>query len=250
MRQAPPWHWRFRRWWRLLLAATVLVAIAGGLWWVSQSPLFRIETVTVAGVATLDADELAQMSGLEGQNIFRARLDEAKERLLALDMVKNVSLSRQWPNGILISVEERQPWGYWQVDARRYVVDTDGLVMYRVLPPDGAPTIVDFTGARIGGLQPGNRVDTDAVQLAQKLIETAPAYLGRTPTRFEYRNENGLTATLEAGPGEQSLRATFGDGRDLGYKLAVLFALLQRTQESGRQVHSVDLRFGERVSFQ
>lgn len=229
---------------------TVLVAIAGGLWWVSQSPLFRIETVTVAGVQTLDAEELAQASGLEGENIFRAPLAEAKERLLALDMVKDVSLSRHWPNGVLISVEERQPWGYWQIGARRYVVDTDGLVMYRVLPPDGAPTIVDFTGARLGGLQPGDRVDTDAVQLAQRLIETAPTYLGWTPTAFEYRSEDGVTAVLEADSGGQTLRATFGDGRDLGYKLAVLFALLQRTQEEGRQVHSVDLRFGERISFQ
>jgi cell division protein FtsQ len=236
--------------WRLLLATTVLAAIAGGLWWASQSPFFRIDTVTVQGAQTLDPEELAQISGLAGQNIFWPRLDEAKEKLLALQMVKDVSLSRRWPNGIHISVVERHPWGYWQIDDHRFVVDTDGVVMYRILPPDGAPVVFDLTGARGGGLEPGDRVDTDAVHLARRLIEAAPAYLGWAATGFEYRNEDGVTAILEAGPEGRTLRATFGDGRDLGYKLAVLSALLRRTQEAGHQVHSVDLRFGERVSFQ
>jgi hypothetical protein len=115
---------------------------------------------------------------------------------------------------------------------------------------DVAPTVLDLTGARGGGLEPGDRVDADAVRLARRLIDAAPVYLGLTATGFEYRNENGLTAILEAAPEGQTLRATFGDGRDLGYKLAVLFALLQRTQSEGRQVRSVDLRFGERVAFQ
>lgn len=232
------------------MAATLLAAIAGGLWWASQSPLFRVETVTVEGAETLDPQELVQLSGLKGQSIFWPRLGEAKEKLLAAQMVKDVSLSRDWPNGIHISVVERHPWGYWQVDARRYVIDTDGVVMYRVLPPDGAPVVLDLTGARVAGLASGDRVDSDAVDLARRLIETAPAYLGWTPTGFEYRNEDGVTAILEDGPGGPTLRATFGDGRDLDYKLAVLSALLKRTQEAGQQVHSVDLRFGERVAFQ
>ena len=249
-RQAPPSRRRLRRLWRLLLGVTVLASIAGGLWWASQSPFFRIEMVTVEGTQTLNPEELAQMSGLEGQNLFLARLDEAKDKLLAVQMVKDVSLSRHWPNAIRITVEERQPWGYWQIDARRHVVDSDGVVMYRVLPPDGAPTVLDLTGARAGTLEPGDQVDSDAVHLAQRLIEAVPAYLGWTAAGFEYRYEDGLTAILEGGPEGQSLRVTFGDGRDLGYKLAALFALLRRTQEEGRQVHSVDLRFGERISFQ
>jgi cell division protein FtsQ len=248
VRKAPPRR-RTRRRWTLLLAATVLVLIAGGLWWASQSSFFEIETVTVEGAQTLDPQELADISGLKGQNIFRAAVGEAKEKLLALEMMKSVSISRSWPDGMHIKVEERQPWGYWQIDAVRYVVDTDGLIMYRVLPPEGAPIVLDLTGEHRGSLEPGERVDSDAVRLVQRLIEAAPFALGWTPTSFQFRDEDGVTAILEGGPNGGILRVVFGDGRDLDYKLTTLSALLERTQAEGREVHSVDLRFGERLSF-
>jgi cell division protein FtsQ len=250
VRQAPPGQRRRRRRWTLLLFVTLLVLIAGGLLWTSQSPFFEIDTVTVEGAQTLDPQELADISGLQGQNIFRAGVGAAKERLLALEMMKSVSISRRWPDGMHITVEERQPWGYWQIDAVRYVIDTDGLIMYRVLPPEGAPIVLDLTGEQRGELEPGDRVDRDAVRLVQRLIEAVPSVLGWTPTSFQFRNEDGVTAILEGEPNGGILRAVFGDGRDLDYKLSVLSALLQRTQAEGRQVHSVDLRFGERVSFE
>jgi hypothetical protein len=61
----------------------------------------------------------------------------------------------------------------------------------------------------------------------------------------EYREEDGLTAIFEG-----NLRVTFGDGSDFDYKMAALKALLERTQQQGVEVRSVDLRFGERIAFQ
>jgi hypothetical protein len=164
-------------------------------------------------------------------------------------MMKSVSISRSWPDGMHIKVEERQPWGYWQIDAVRYVVDTDGRIMYRVLPPEGAPIVLDLSGQHGDAPEQGDRVDSDAIHLAQSIIEAAPSVLGLTPTSFQFRDEDGVTAILEGGPDGGVLRAIFGDGRDFDYKLATLSALLQRMQAEGRLVYSVDLRFGERLSF-
>ena len=63
--------------------------------------------------------------------------------------------------------------------------------------------------------------------------------------RLEYSEHSGLTATFDGG-----LRATFGDSRDLDYKLSVLYVLLEKAQEQSTEVHAVDLRFGNNVSFQ
>jgi hypothetical protein len=69
--------------------------------------------------------------------------------------------------------------------------------------------------------------------------------LKRNVVRLEYSEHSGLTAAFEGG-----LRATFGDSRDLDYKLSVLYVLLEKGQAQSLAVNSVDLRFGANVSFQ
>ena len=232
------WLRRLRR----LGLLMVLGALAFGAWWLYQSPWLSITEVSVEGTRVLDPDELAQMTGLEGQNILRVSTGEARRRLEAVPLVKEVSFHRQWPNGMVVTIEERRPWGFWEVSGRRYVIDDEGYVLERMLPDEGAPVIVQLDAAERP--EPGHRVDADVVSLARRLVEEAPRALGRPVASLEFRTEDGLTAVLEDG-----LRATFGDGRDFEYKMAALYALLERASQEEASVQAVDLRFGARLSY-
>jgi cell division protein FtsQ len=228
---------------RRLALVAVLAGLAVAGWLVYQSPLLQVRNISVAGAETLDPVVVAEASGLMGQNIIQADTGAAKARLLGLSMVRSVSVERRWPGKVVLRIEERRPWGYWQIKDQPYVIDDEGVILDDVRPDDGAPTVVELDSER--RLAPGDSVDADAVGLARQLIETAPRALQRNVVGLEYSQHTGLTASFEG-----DLRATFGDSRDLDYKLSVLYVLLERARMQEFAVHSVDLRFGETVSFQ
>ena len=239
----PPLRQRFGRWlWRF-----GVIALVGGLgvigWLVYQSPLLQVRSVSIAGAETLDPAVVAEVSGLKGQNIFQADVTAARERLLSLPAVKDVSISRRWPGRMQVRLEERKAWGYWQVKEQPYVVDDEGVVLDDARPEEGAPTIFELDSER--RLVAGDRVEADAISLSRRLIEESPRALKQNVARLEYSEHSGLTVAFDGG-----LRATFGDSRDLDYKLSVLYVLLDKAEEDSFAVHSVDLRFGENVSFQ
>ncbi len=224
-------------------SVAMLAAIAAAGWLLLSSPLMEVKKVTVKGADNLDPAALAAASGLEGENIFLVDTGKAKARLSQTAMIKDVSIERHWPGEMVIKVMERQPWGYWQVGDQLYVIDDEGFVLDNNQPGEGAPTIVQLDSEQ--RWLPGEQVEVHAVELARQLIESAPRSLGRPVTGLEYSDHSGLTVVLEGG-----LRATFGDDRDLDYKISVLYVLLENARKGGQEVHAVDLRFGDSVSFQ
>jgi len=228
---------------RRLAFLALLAAIAMGGWWLVQSPLLRVQEVTVEGTRLLDPEELAAAAGLYGASILFPDTGGARQRIESEPMVKSVTFERAWPRGMRIIVQERRPWGFWEARGQRHVIDEDGVVLERVLPDEGAPVIRDLDATQ--NLQAGDRVDSDAVALVRQLVEAAPQRLGLAVTTVEYRDQDGLTVVFDGG-----LQVTFGDGRDFDYKMAALKALLERTRQQGVEVRTVDLRFGERIAFQ
>ena len=232
---------------RRLAFLALLVAMAVGGWWLIQSPLLRIQEVTVEGTRLLDPEYLGAAADLRGASILFPDTGGARQRIESEPMVKSVTFERAWPRGMRIIVQERGPWGFWEARGQRYVIDEDGVVLERVLPDEGAPVIRHLDATH--SLEAGDRVDSDAVALARQLVEAAPHALGLAVVAVEYRDRDGLTAVFASGE-EGDLRVTFGDGRDFDYKMAALKALLERTRQQGVEVRTVDLRFGERIAFQ
>jgi cell division protein FtsQ len=237
----PPW-WR-RRWTlRLLLAGTLLVFLALGGVWLYRSPFITVRKLEVVGAESLDPSAIQALADVRGENMFQLDVEDARQRILMLPRVKDVSLKRLWPNGVRITVEERHPWGWWQVGETRYVVDEEGVILDGSSPPEGSPIIVHLETQR--QFQAGERVDPGAIELAGRLLDSAQRSFGRSVVGLEYRDRDGLTAILDGG-----LRATFGDARDYDYKVGTLYLLLETARQEQASVSSVDLRFGDRITF-
>ncbi len=116
-------------------------------------------------------------------------------------------------------------------------------------PPDGAPVIVQTDAA--WALAPGDRVDRGAVDVVAQLVPTAKQTLDRTVIALEFSQALGLTVVLAGSADERDgLWVTFGDAQGYDFKVAALYAVLQRAQEEGHTLRRVDLRFGDRVAVQ
>jgi len=230
------------RWRRLFVAACLLAALAGALA-LYRSPLLRVEEVEVVGANNLAPQQITELAGLEGASMFKAPLAEAEARIVALPLVKGVKARLAWPNKVRIEVVERVPWGYWELADTSYVIDSDGVVLADVKPAEGAPVIHD-TGAP-AVLSVGDRVDTEAVRLAEALLSSVPEQFSLGVARLEYTPEHGLTLTTDA-----NYRVVMGDNQNVDYKIAVWKAVEEDIGRGSMAGHVLDLRFRDHPSFQ
>ncbi len=225
-----------------MLALLPIAAVAGLAYAAVASPLLTAQHIDVEGTQTLDQSALIDISGLKGKSMLDLPTDAATQRLLQVPAVQSVAISRTWPQTVTITITERTPVAYWSVNGRDYVVDIDGVVLSSGVPADPAPRIVEPNSTRV--LAAGDRVHPDAIALALRITQESTSVLGKKIESLEYTNGIGVTAVFQGG-----MRVTFGDERSYDYKMAVLDSLMSDLTAQGITPHTVDLRFGERVTY-
>jgi hypothetical protein len=108
--------------------------------------------------------------------------------------------------------------------------------------------IVEVDPQRV--INSGDQLDSGAVQLAVRLVRDSQKSFGRDVKALVYRQSSGLTAVLSGPDGDPAaMWVTFGDSRDYDYKVAALYVLIEQAQQNDLALNTVDLRFGDRLSF-
>jgi cell division protein FtsQ len=150
-------QWR-RRWlaWRYLLAIVLVLAlVGGGIWAVWFSSWLAVEEVDVSGAQTVEAADIRARSGIDtGEPLVRVDIAAAERRIRALAVIRSVSVTRQWPNGVLISIEERVAIAVVEIGGRLRGMDAEGVVFrdYRRAPP-GLPRVETAIGTTSAALK-------------------------------------------------------------------------------------------------
>ncbi|QNA88041.1 FtsQ-type POTRA domain-containing protein [Massilia sp. Dwa41.01b] len=102
-----------------LLAATLLAAIASGVWWLSQRPMFTLRGVRVEslyGMELKHVNELTVRNSVLGKlrgNFFTTDLDQVRTTFEAVPWVRRATVRREWPNQLIVEVEEHVALGTW-----------------------------------------------------------------------------------------------------------------------------------------
>jgi hypothetical protein len=234
---------------RIGFAAAVAFTLLSAAWYSYRSPWLTVSHIEVRGASQVSVERVIDASGLDGDSIFRLDLEAARERVGALQNVSDVHVEKVGLNDVRITIEERTAWGSWQIDGVNVPIDEEGYVLDAIdAPPAGAAVIVEVEPHRV--LNPGDRVDAGAVELAVRLTQEADTAFGREVVALLYRQNSGITAVLSGGDIDaKPVWVTFGDSRDYDYKIATLYVLFERAKEERLALNAVDLRFGDRVSF-
>ena len=89
---------------------------------------FSIKAVTISGERELKEQELLTIAGITPRNSLLF-LDVAKirERLRQLPLVKEATVTKLYPDRLLIEIDERQPFALWQLDGNVHIVAADGV---------------------------------------------------------------------------------------------------------------------------
>ena len=235
-RWSVPWRWVF--------TVVPLLLVAGVTYAALNSSLLSVQEVKVEGTRSLDQASLAQISGLRGKSMLTLPEDAARRRLLAIPAVRSVSITREWPNAITITVDER--------DACRLLVRRRPRLPRRPGRCRAQLPARPMARRRASSRSRQGRVWSRATactrtpsRLPSASWPSRRASWARASQSWNTEAGVGVTAVFDGG-----LRVTFGDERSYDYKIAVLSALLDQLDSKGIQPTAVDLRFGERVTYE
>ncbi|HZW22190.1 cell division protein FtsQ/DivIB [Noviherbaspirillum sp.] len=221
-----------------LLGVLVLSLLASGLWWVAQRPMFTLKTIRVEGVSetalrhvNASTVRTAALPRIKG-NFFTANLDTVRVAFEAVPWVRKASVRREWPNKLIVTVEEHQPLGTWGEDGRLLSVkgdvftanlaeaEEDGELAAFDGPEGSAKEVV----ARYRELQDWFK----PVSLAPEAVRLSSRYA------WSVRLDNGMTVEL----GREANSATLKDRVD---RLVKIYPqLVTRLQD---RIESVDMRY-------
>jgi cell division protein FtsQ len=114
-----------------LMALTLLACIASCVWWISQRPMFTLHSVRVEsmyGIGLKHVNEVTVRNGVVGKikgNFFTANLEQVRTTFEAVPWVRRASIRREWPDQLIVSVEEHEALGTWGEDGRLLSVKGD-----------------------------------------------------------------------------------------------------------------------------
>jgi len=107
-----------------LFALFMLALFAVGLWWLAQRPMFTLRVIRIEAMgeeplrrvnaATIKGTAIPRIKG----NFFTADLDGVKQAFEAVPWVRKAAVRREWPNKLVVALEEHTPLGTWGEDGR------------------------------------------------------------------------------------------------------------------------------------
>lgn len=206
-----------RRWltWRPVVALLLVIAlVAGGIWLVLFSSVLAVESVDVEGTRTLDEAQVRAVAAVpEGEPLARVDLDAIRARVQALAVVRSAEVTREWPDGVLITVEERVAIAVVEIGGRIRGMDADGVVFrdYATAPP-GLPRVRTSTETR-----------TDALQEAARVVAALPTGISRRVDHVSVTTIDQIELVLRDGR-----TVMWGSAEDSEQKAAVLVRLLEQ----------------------
>jgi cell division protein FtsQ len=134
-------------------AAAAAATLWGG-WqaerYLTTAPRFAIDELVVdckGSLDHLDANQLRTIAGLGlGDNIFRARLDQARARLEQNPWIRTARVTRELPRRVRLAVEQRRAVAYVELSGL-YLLDETGQVFKRATREDqlDLPTVTGLS---------------------------------------------------------------------------------------------------------
>jgi cell division septal protein FtsQ len=203
-----------------------------------NSPLLEIRSITVEGTDQVAPDSIAQLSGLRGEHLVLSNLGEARAKILTQPLIQDVTVTRIWPNGVRISVQERTAWAGWEADGEVWAIDGEGVVLEGQAPPLGSTVVRQVSS--LPAIRAGTHVDLEAITLIRLLMKAEQPRNGPRVLGFEWALRSGLTVITQHG------RVTFGGADGFEFKYRVWEELEFEAQRRGEPLLIADLRFGTR----
>jgi cell division protein FtsQ len=136
-----------RRWPWTIALVLVGALIVGAIYIVGFSPVLALRTVVVTGSgADTLATEVRSAVGLaDGTPLALVSLGEVRDRVAAVGPVASVTVARQWPHTLVVTVTARAPVAVTQANGRWWLLDATGKPYQPVASPPANLMPIDLS---------------------------------------------------------------------------------------------------------
>lgn len=211
-----------------------------------NSPFFQLKSIEVYGNQKVGKEDIIQAAKVnEGENLLKISPAELKKRIKSIVWVKSVKVSRKFPGGLKIQVEERKPALVVSRDdpsMEWFDADEDGYVLEKAPPAEDEmmPHVVLQQKKKI---EVGSKIDSDKIKIALDAWTELDDKLKEVLLYFEIDEDRNLT--LECDINDNPLEIRLGRAKDLSVKFANLYALLNYLDQKKIESEYIDYRFSQ-----
>ncbi len=211
------------------------------------NPEYTLCRITWELDGLLTREDAIEVTGLrEGENIFRADLGSVEQALRAIPMVADVTIDRELPDHLAITLTARRPIAWVAPSspdadpfdaAQSLLVDRDGLLMKpRLIQPEFYHLPMIY-GVRSDNIRNGEPLHNEDLHRALSLLDEV--------TRRPECLLNIRTMDISKGycilvTNDKNARITFSS-QDYPEQLGRLSQLLAHCRDTGRELESVNL---------
>jgi len=219
------WARRWLRWRAVVALLLAILLLVGSVWLVFFSSVLTVKGVDVRGLQELRIGQVRGIAAVPtGEPLARVDVGAIAERVGRLAPVKDVDVSREWPDRILITVTERVPVAVVRQGDGYSAIDADG-VLFRDYPrrPKELPLI-----------SAGEDVDRDAMVEGAAVAGSLPAEIRRRIDHVEVESIDQISLVLR-----DERTVLWGSSERSADKADVLEALLKASPKAQKYDVSV-----------
>lgn len=89
-----------------------------------------LESITISGISQMREIEVLAAAGLDSKlALVFLDVNELRERLERVPMIESATVRKLYPNELVITLSERQPYAIWQNNGELFVIAADGTVI-------------------------------------------------------------------------------------------------------------------------
>jgi len=204
--------------------------------------------LTLKGVSYASRAKVLRVFAIDyGRSIFAIPLDERRRRLLAVDWVEDATVSRVWPNRLLVRITERQPVAFVSLPlhgssgsaARFLLVDAQGVLLDPPLRAQFAFPVL--TGLSDDQTDAERRIRVRAMQIL--MDDLGPAGQNISEINATAPDDLTVVAQVEGRPLELKL----GDG-NYAKRLQNFLLHYPEIRKHAANVTAFDLRLDDRIT--
>ncbi|MGZ3183598.1 MAG: cell division protein FtsQ/DivIB [Telluria sp.] len=220
-----------------LVAASLLALVAGGVWWLSQRPMFTLKVIRVEnmeGGELRHVNELTLRDGVVGKwkgNFFTTNLEQVRTSFESVPWVRRAAVRREWPNELIVAVEEHEALGTWGEDGKLLSVKGD-VFTANTAEADEDHALPEFSGPagsekEVMARYADFRKWFETVKLKPEAVDLSSRYA------WTVRFDNGMSVAL----GREQ------DGSTLKNRVDRLVRVYPQLVERVPKIDTVDMRY-------
>src|ERR1039457_1503823 len=210
--QAVRFNWRLTFGILAVGAIAVSTAVAGyrASLYVASDQQFRLsrdhkDALTILGLTYTSRFKVQRIFAADfDHSVFSVPLGERRRRLLAIDWVADASVSRVWPDRLVISIRERKPVAFVSFRSGPLLIDAQGILLEQ-------PALAQFSFPVLSGVR---EEETDAERRGHVRtflqVQEELGYLAKEISEVDASDPDNIRAVAQVD--RRVVRLLLGDG--------------------------------------